>query len=93
MLKIFLEINSTISLISYSSSQSLKSLKPRVYVRPCTKYPTYGIKACVAKQGETILLRNYGINFSLLFVYSINFDSYPKNNKEHFYAEKCCNDI
>ncbi|RMZ96182.1 hypothetical protein BpHYR1_039949, partial [Brachionus plicatilis] len=29
-------------------------LKPRVYVRPCTKYPTHGIKACVAKQGDTI---------------------------------------
>ncbi|RNA26696.1 hypothetical protein BpHYR1_036625 [Brachionus plicatilis] len=26
-------------------------LKPRVYVRPCIKYPTYGIKACVAKRG------------------------------------------
>ncbi|RNA03783.1 hypothetical protein BpHYR1_046876 [Brachionus plicatilis] len=24
-----------------------------VYVRPCTKYPTHGIKACVAKQGDT----------------------------------------
>ncbi|RMZ92885.1 hypothetical protein BpHYR1_036478, partial [Brachionus plicatilis] len=24
-----------------------------VYVRPCTKYPTYGIKTCVAKQGDT----------------------------------------
>ncbi|RNA19176.1 hypothetical protein BpHYR1_013074 [Brachionus plicatilis] len=29
-------------------------LKPRVYVRPCTKYPTHGIKACVAKQGDTV---------------------------------------
>ncbi|RMZ97268.1 hypothetical protein BpHYR1_048326 [Brachionus plicatilis] len=25
----------------------------RVYVRPCTKYPIHGIKACVAKQGDT----------------------------------------
>ncbi|RNA45138.1 hypothetical protein BpHYR1_045643 [Brachionus plicatilis] len=24
-----------------------------VYVRPCTKYPIHGIKACVAKQGDT----------------------------------------
>ncbi|RNA13032.1 hypothetical protein BpHYR1_010878 [Brachionus plicatilis] len=31
----------------------LMHLKPRVYVRPCTKYPTHGIKACVAKQGDT----------------------------------------
>ncbi|RNA32727.1 hypothetical protein BpHYR1_013860 [Brachionus plicatilis] len=30
------------------------NLKPRVYVRPCTKYPTHGIKACVAKQGYTV---------------------------------------
>ncbi|RNA24849.1 hypothetical protein BpHYR1_043697 [Brachionus plicatilis] len=28
--------------------------KRYVYVRPCTKYPTHGIKACVAKQGNTI---------------------------------------
>ncbi|RNA08966.1 hypothetical protein BpHYR1_018149 [Brachionus plicatilis] len=27
-----------------------------VYVRPCTKYPTHGIKACVAKQGDTVAL-------------------------------------
>ncbi|RNA01303.1 hypothetical protein BpHYR1_043783 [Brachionus plicatilis] len=35
---------------------AIASLKPRVYVRPCTKYPTHGIKACVAKQGDTIIL-------------------------------------
>ncbi|RNA06981.1 hypothetical protein BpHYR1_002272 [Brachionus plicatilis] len=29
-------------------------LKPQVYVRPCTKYPTHGIKACVAKQANTV---------------------------------------
>ncbi|RNA44094.1 hypothetical protein BpHYR1_010945 [Brachionus plicatilis] len=52
--------------------------KCQVYVRPCTKYPTYGIKACVAKQGETIVfnsvqreksyvLDNFGllVNFTL----------------------------
>ncbi|RNA13876.1 hypothetical protein BpHYR1_017212 [Brachionus plicatilis] len=33
-------------------------LKPRVYVRPCTKYPIHGIKACVAKQGDTIELKS-----------------------------------
>ncbi|RNA40387.1 hypothetical protein BpHYR1_001285, partial [Brachionus plicatilis] len=27
--------------------------KTPIYVRPCTKYPTHGIKACVAKQGDT----------------------------------------
>ncbi|RNA01351.1 hypothetical protein BpHYR1_019384, partial [Brachionus plicatilis] len=25
-----------------------------VYVRPCTKYPIHSIKACVAKQGDTV---------------------------------------
>ncbi|RNA28841.1 hypothetical protein BpHYR1_039091 [Brachionus plicatilis] len=29
--------------------------KRYVYVRPCTKYPTHGIKACVAKQGDTLM--------------------------------------
>ncbi|RNA20536.1 hypothetical protein BpHYR1_006156 [Brachionus plicatilis] len=27
--------------------------RKKVYVRPCTKYPTHGIKACVAKKGDT----------------------------------------
>ncbi|RNA31569.1 hypothetical protein BpHYR1_048572 [Brachionus plicatilis] len=38
---------------SNSIIEILVNLKPRVYVRPCTKYPTRGIKACVAKQGDT----------------------------------------
>ncbi|RNA17645.1 hypothetical protein BpHYR1_028434 [Brachionus plicatilis] len=42
------------------------SLK-NVYVRPCTKYPTHGIKACVAKQGDTINKDIFSINcFCLL---------------------------
>ncbi|RNA08727.1 hypothetical protein BpHYR1_051465 [Brachionus plicatilis] len=30
-----------------------------VYVRPCTKYPIHGIKACVAKKGDTIFLNHH----------------------------------
>ncbi|RNA13222.1 hypothetical protein BpHYR1_027178 [Brachionus plicatilis] len=30
-----------------------------VYVRPCTKYPTHDIKACVAKQGDTNMLDHW----------------------------------
>ncbi|RNA32231.1 hypothetical protein BpHYR1_023147 [Brachionus plicatilis] len=29
-----------------------------VYVRPCTKYPIHGIKACVAKQGDTVVIKS-----------------------------------
>ncbi|RNA17649.1 hypothetical protein BpHYR1_028439 [Brachionus plicatilis] len=43
-----------LSLIFFSSLKNVKILKPLVYVRPCTKYPIHGIKACVAKQGDTI---------------------------------------
>ncbi|RNA29566.1 hypothetical protein BpHYR1_041899 [Brachionus plicatilis] len=42
-------------------------LKPRVYVRPCTKYPTHGIKACVAKQGDTYKDRNIQQMGSIIF--------------------------
>ncbi|RNA11882.1 hypothetical protein BpHYR1_033332 [Brachionus plicatilis] len=42
-------------------------LKPRVYVRPCTKYPTYGIKACVANQGDTDLRKIYKKNIKFGF--------------------------
>ncbi|RNA09581.1 hypothetical protein BpHYR1_039301 [Brachionus plicatilis] len=47
-------------------------LKPRVHVRPCTKYPTHGIKACVAKQGDTF-------NFQKLRFFCLAF-----SEKEHF---------
>ncbi|RMZ98001.1 hypothetical protein BpHYR1_041343 [Brachionus plicatilis] len=35
--------------------------KRYVYVRPCTKYPTHGIKACVAKQGDTETNDSFGV--------------------------------
>ncbi|RNA21607.1 hypothetical protein BpHYR1_049397 [Brachionus plicatilis] len=45
-------------LVFLSEQKIFAVLKPRVYVRPCTKYPTHGIKACVAKQGDTMLDTN-----------------------------------
>ncbi|RNA18772.1 hypothetical protein BpHYR1_049652 [Brachionus plicatilis] len=49
-------------------------LKPRVYVRPCTKYPTHGIKACVAKQGDTLVSKEFLIKAMVdrrLFLFTV----------------------
>ncbi|RNA11727.1 hypothetical protein BpHYR1_034180 [Brachionus plicatilis] len=44
--------------------------KRYVYVRPCTKYPTHGIKACVVKQGDTLIIVT--VSFLKIFVQSQN---------------------
>ncbi|RNA04828.1 hypothetical protein BpHYR1_008870 [Brachionus plicatilis] len=41
------------------------ALKPRVYVSPCTKYPFHGIKACVAKQGDTLIVIDGNLKFMI----------------------------
>ncbi|RNA00257.1 hypothetical protein BpHYR1_035326 [Brachionus plicatilis] len=42
--------------------------KRYVYVRPCTKYPIHGIKACVAKQGDTYLNGGYAVKEKIIRV-------------------------
>ncbi|RNA13439.1 hypothetical protein BpHYR1_037247 [Brachionus plicatilis] len=48
------KIETEIKFLGIKFDTRCDSLKPRVYVRPCTKYPTHGIKACVSKQGDTL---------------------------------------
>ncbi|RNA15185.1 hypothetical protein BpHYR1_049162 [Brachionus plicatilis] len=45
-------------------------LKPRVYVRPCTKYPIHGIKACVAKQGDTFQFKEFNKIIYIPFLFT-----------------------
>ncbi|RNA43670.1 hypothetical protein BpHYR1_001985 [Brachionus plicatilis] len=66
--------------IFFNFKKILKNLKPRVYVRPCTKYPTHGIKACVAKQGDTTFFQisvNFHYEFLLYFSCILRFAIFP----------------
>ncbi|RNA07744.1 hypothetical protein BpHYR1_005526 [Brachionus plicatilis] len=56
--------------------------KRYVYVRPCTKYPTHGIKACVAKQGDT------NTNSFKIFIFGYLFFAGTVNGLVHMRLDK-----
>ncbi|RNA11922.1 hypothetical protein BpHYR1_017145 [Brachionus plicatilis] len=76
-----------------------------VYVRPCTKYPTHGIKACVAKQGDTSSsevinfeiahAKSYGVRNSIYceIVWKFALKRFVRNAEKEFYVERNLNFI
>ncbi|RMZ95249.1 hypothetical protein BpHYR1_028204 [Brachionus plicatilis] len=62
-------ISQTPNISQFISSVQIPLDIMMVYVRPCTKYPIHGIKACVAKQGDTV----YVLFFLITFTFFTNF--------------------